>query len=169
MKIDKNTLWRDLAPFLTDKIMAELKEKITDSAFFLDFWNMKCGHFVAVFEGGTPQPIIEVLEKPTLTVFEAVKFLNGFDEFVKDFFEALEKLNIVLSADEIQASKNLIEISATEGILLFNQMFFGLHDFGSAEKITLIEYLIARRKTYNDSLFQRNLAKIQEAKIKKRK
>ena len=170
MKIDKYTAWSSLAPFATEKIMAELKEKIKGSAFFLDFWNLSVGHLAQILDGKTPQPILDVIDEraENITVFEVVKFLNGYDEFLKELLNALEKLDIKPTADEKKIKKGTLELSPAKSILIFTRKYFGLQSFGAAEKITILEYLIARQDNFNEIIEQRNLIKLQESKIKKK-
>lgn len=52
-------------------------------------------------------------------------------------------------------------------MLIFTRKYFGLQNFGDAEKITLLEYYLAKKDTYSDAIFQRSLQKIQLNKMKK--
>lgn len=167
MKITKYTLWSDIAPLISKEILAELKKKIKGSANFLEFFNMKIGHFTAIFSQKMPKPIEDFMEKEGVTVFEVIRKLNDFDDFIKNFSEIMESLEIKLDSDEKNAMSNLIEMSASESILTFMQEFFGHKDFGESENCTVIEYILARKKAFNNSMYQRNLSKIQMKKFKR--
>ena len=80
----------------------------------------------------------------------------------------MKRATIRQNNDELRAAEGALKISWGEAVLVFVQQFFGLGSFKDAEKITTGEILIAKRAQYNRDLFQRNMAKIQVNKFKKK-
>lgn len=123
---------------------------------FSQFWDCAHGRFEHLGD----------LKDPTvLQVF----WIMRFQDFVKEFTEALNKLSLKLTSDEQAASQGLLKVSFFEGVLVFTQQWFGLKSYKEAEKITLGEILIAKRAQYNRDLFHRKLTNIQINKAKNKR
>ena len=97
-----------------------------------------------------------------------VYWCKRFHQFEKEFAEHMKKATLMQNNDELRAAEGALKISWGEAVLVFVQQFFGLGSFKDAEKITTGEILIAKRAQYNRDLFQRNMAKIQVNKFKKK-
>lgn len=122
---------------------------------FTEFWACSNGDFSILGDISNP------------TVFQ-VYWQKRFEQFVKEFAEALKRLTIAQTPEEAQASQGLVKVTWDEGILTFLQQWFGLHNYKEAEQITIGEILIAKRAAYNREKFQRQMSKIQMSKLNKK-
>lgn len=122
---------------------------------FAEFWACSNGDFSILGDISNP------------TVFQ-VYWQKRFEQFVKEFAEALKRLTIAQTPEEAQASQGLVKVTWDEGILTFLQQWFGLHNYKEAEQITIGEILIAKRAAYNREKFQRQMSKIQMSKLNKK-
>lgn len=182
MKITANTLWSDFSVFATEERLAQLREHISDCAFF-DFWSMTVGDFYVMINKGMPKPFIEEIEKKSkkvlgikipcknkLTVFEYVKMVNATEKFFADFAAEMNSMQMEMKNDEKLAASYMVGTQPIEDILNFCLDNFGQHPTkgGFNEDITLREYLFRKKKVFNDSIFQRRLAEIQTRNMKQR-
>lgn len=164
MKITRKTKWAEFVPFANEERIAQIREKITDCAIF-DFWGLSIGEFSPMLDGGVPAKLSKGLNNAT--VHEAIKIINACGKFLKEFENAMKSTEVEMTADETKAlSMVTIQLTPIENLLTFAQGFFGLKDFGEAEKITLIEYYIAKKKSASDAQYQRALTHIQTHKKK---
>lgn len=159
MIINRQTKWTEFAPFATIERVARLREKITNCATF-DFWQLTIGDFAEMTEYGIPGELRERLNSKETSVYEAVEIINACEKFLSDFKNLMEHYVITPDLKEQQASIGLPEFSPIENMLIFCQSFFHLPNFGEAEKITILEFVIAKKKSYCDIMFERNKAKI---------
>lgn len=90
-----------------------------------------------------------------------VYWVKGFVEFAKQFPVMLANLSPKMDADEERAAADLMQSTLVESVLVFARSYFGLHSFREAERITLGDVLIAKKAAYNETMFQKRLAKIQ--------
>lgn len=147
-----------LTPESVEALKAEAEKRIAKmyDLTFAQFYDCANGDFSGVL-GNVSDPTV-------LQVYWCKKFAD----FVQEFTEALKKLTIQPTGDEIKAGQGLLQVTWGEGILVFLQQWFGLKSYKEAEKITMGELLIAKRAQYNQDLFRRRLAQIQTAKFKKK-
>jgi len=156
MKITKKTLWVKFAPFADQEKIAQIREKITDCAIF-DFWKLSIGEFSLMLNGGLPTQLSKILESNKTTVCDAIKVINACEKFTKEFEQVMKSLEIPMDSKERKAANAMIELSPTENILNFCLDQFGQNPTkgGFNEDITLLEFLIRKKKVYNDTVFQK--------------
>ena len=167
LSINKKTKWAVFAPYATPQRVAQLRDKITNCASFFDFWQMSIGDFSQMIENGLPDELKMHVENKEITVYEVIEILNAADKFLNDFSKALSNYKIEPEGDEITASSFCPEFKPIESMLIFTREYFGLKNFGDAEKITLLEYYLAKKDSYSKAIFQRSLQKIQLNKMKR--
>lgn len=100
--------------------------------------------------------------------FLQVYWLKLFERETKVFVEALTKLSPKMDASEQRAASGLLKTTLAESLLVFVRNYFGLPSFKAAEDITLGEILIAKKASYNDTIFRKALSKIQTETAKKK-
>lgn len=98
-----------------------------------------------------------------------VYWQKRFEEFVKEFAQALQKLTLPATDDERVASQDLLKLEWGEAILVFVQNYFGCRSFKEAEQITIGEILIAKRAQYNKDKYMRQLGQVQARKMQHKK
>ena len=164
MQVIKSTKYWRLEPIeylLTEEQKSALMaaaEQVFGSMYdltFAEFWACSNGDFSILGDISNP------------TVFQ-VYWQKRFEQFVKEFAEALKRLTIAQTPEEAQASQGLVKVTWDEGILTFLQQWFGLRSYKEAEQITIGEILIAKRAAYNREKFQRQMSKIQMSKLNKK-
>lgn len=154
--------FRDVEKYVGEKSVQALyaeAEKRFGGMYDLEFgafWECSNGNFEGVL-GDIKEP----------TVLQAY-WMKRFEKFVEEFAGQLKGLTIAQSADEQRASVGLLDLGWAEATLIFLQNYFGLHNFKEAERITIGEILIAKRAAYNRDKFQRNLAAINNQKMRKK-
>lgn len=167
MKITRKTKWHKVVPFLTDERLAQLKNSIPDCAFF-EFWKMDIGDFSLMLEYGIIEKWFKRMQEPDIEVLEAVSYANACEAFMKEFEATMKQYFIPPTDDEERAMIGLPEVGIIESMLVFCRGYFGHKDFGESEKITLEEYLIAKKDTFTKQMFSKNMEEMREIKSKNR-
>ena len=153
LTITEKTKWNEVSPLLSEEEIKKLQKKIT-ALFHFDFYQLTIGDFSEMIEGKTPDKLDRLLVNEIVTVFEVIKLKNAIEKFVKDFSTELQSYEI--KSDPI-ATANLPQFNLIQSMLIFTRSYFGLHNFGDAEKITLLEFSLAKRHTYAQQIFEKNL------------
>ena len=165
MQITEATKYTEFEPFekyvtkKTEQGLFESAEEKFGKMYDLEFgtfWQCSNDNFEDVLGNMSEPTVLQVYWK------------KRFEKFVEEFAATLKAMTLTQTAEEIQAAEGLLKISWDEAILVFVRDYFGLHSFKDAERITMGEILIAKRATYNREKFQRKLAKIQTAKLRKK-
>lgn len=151
----------DILPFVTDESRKELMEQ---AAKIRDPYTLTLAEFFSCCEGDFGCVIGDI---ENLTTGEGL-WLDCFSDFLSNFEKILKRLLIPQTPEQKQASANCLPVEWQEGMLVFVRSYFGLKSFIEAEKVTLGDYLLAKKDDYNTRLFQTNLAKIQTQKIRKK-
>lgn len=165
MRVTESTKYKTLEPYekyLTQKAVQELKRAAENK--YGAMYDLTFAQFHACANGDFSEILGDIQQPTVLQVYWAKRF----EEFVEEFAKQLKKMTLNQTADEIQASRGMLQVNWDEGLLVFLQSFFGLRSFKEAEQITIGEIIIAKRAQYNQELFRRHMAAIQTAKIKRK-
>ena len=65
-----------------------------------------------------------------------------------------------LALKELAASKNCYPTEFAESMLIFSRSYFGLHSFKEATHITLGDFILAKKDSYNSTVFQKTYSNI---------
>ena len=163
MRVTDKTLFARVAgvePYFTP----ETKTAIQDRAIALygGMYELTVEQFAALVAGNY-KSVLGELARPTVM---QVYWLRRFKEFVEEFAGALKNLQPPKDADEAIAAANLPKISPAESMLIFARNYFGLHSFDEASRVTLAEFLIAKRDVYITALYHQRLARAKKNKKK---
>lgn len=166
MRIDEKSTWAELAP-VYDCITDECLQKIKENALRLhgvdgDFLNLTVGDFIRIAGGDLSQFKL----KDDGTAYEGV-FIRELQNFCESLVKLLESYTPAPTQDEKRANASCIETSMAEGLLIFVRGYFSLPSFEDAENVKLSELLIAKKDTYNNTMFARAINKIQSQKLRK--
>lgn len=96
-----------------------------------------------------------------------VLWVESFSNFVTNFTDVCKRLTIEPTQEQKQAAQGCLPVEWQEGILIFARSYFGLHSFKDAERLTLADFILAKKHDYNTQLAERNMQKIQLKKLKK--
>ena len=166
---DKNTRLRKMQskiicfPEIIEKAKAEITDVINHSIF--DFFGMTISEFLRLQENILPDKVNKFLSKRKTTFFDYIKIVNAFEQGAKAFEQILIDTTIQAEADEEAARAGLLEVTTEESMLTFLRDYFGLQSLDKAQDLTLYEYITARKITFNNAKFQKNLIAIQKIKI----
>lgn len=157
--------WAMLAVY--PNLLDALREKITDELPLNDFdyFGMTISDFLHLTEKQFPAKIQKQLKSRFLTVEKYIKILNTFENGNKKFEQAIEETTIEKTANEKEAENGLLPLSVEESMLNFMVESFHLQGWEAAQKMTIYEYLSARKKSYNNAMYQKRMAEIQKAKL----
>lgn len=166
MRITDKTKFSTFAPvekYLTANGVEELKQAAERQ--FGAMYDLTFAQFHACANGDFNDVLGEMKDPTVLQVY----WMKRFSDFIGEFANGLKRLTIKQTEDEKKASSGMLKVAWDEGLLVFIQSFFGLKSFKEAEQITVGEILIAKRASYNQDIFMRNMNKIQMNKIGKKK
>ena len=152
-----------LFPDLLEKSKLKITEIVSRETF--DFFSMTVAEFLRLQENELPKKINRILKKRSFTFYKYIQILNAFEQGAESFQQILEDTTIEQTADEKAASAGLIDISQEESMLTFLVDFYKLKSMEEAQKVSLYEYITARKISYNNAKFQKNMINIQKVKI----
>ncbi len=164
MRIDENTKY---APFalIENTISEDDKKRIMDAA------EQKFGscHMLSIdeFFGCIKGDFSHLGDLNDPTVFQAY-WIKRFKDFCKEFSSVCERLAIH-DPDMDGTDAGCVKIEPAESMLIFVREYFGLHSFADAGKVTIGEYVLARKDKYNSWKVRKNYERKQISKIKSKK
>lgn len=147
--------------FLTEKGRQQLKDAAVHE--FGDPWQLTVGDFVGLCEGDFSR-LGDMAEPTVLQVY----WCNVFRDFCDELEKVLTALKIPQDAQEVTAAESMRKVSMAEGMVVFARSYFGLRSFADAERVTMLDYVIAKRDAYNNAIFSRRLAELRAKKYRKR-
>ena len=166
---DKNTTLRKMKPIIIifPEVIEKAKAEITDviSRTVFDFFGMTISEFLRLQEQILPDKVNRFLARRKTTFHDYIKIVNAFEQGAKAFEQILINTTIQSEADEEAARNGLLEVTTEEAMLTFMRDYFGLDSLEKAQSLTLYEYITARKVTFNNAKFQKNLIAIQKIKI----
>jgi len=166
MKITEATLYGDFEPIEKHISTAAVEEiKIAAERYYGRCYELTIDEFFALLDCDFSR--LGDLREPTVLQIYWIK------RFQEDFLPAMqragERYTIPPTGRETEARNGTYDLSMQEGMLVFLRDFFGLHTFADAGKITLAEYILARKYKYNCDLMQRNYDRISLRELKHKK
>lgn len=165
MRVTERTKYRHFEQY-EDVLSEKTKADLTAAAekVFTPMNDLPFVHFFECANGDFASVLGDTSDATVLQVYWA----RRFEKFVEEFAQAMKRLTLKQTTEEMQASEGLVEIGWAEGVLVFVQKYFGLKSFREAEQITIGEIIIARRAQYNQDKFQRQMAAIQAKKLQRK-
>lgn len=166
MQITEKTPYSRLQPierYLTPESVEQIKQAaerhfgLCGAITLADFFACADGDFARVIGGGEP------------TVLQVYWIKRFCEDFLPAFTAACESLKSPQTAKELRAMQGLKRLTMQEGMLVFVQAFFGLPSFEAAEKITLGEYILARKVKYNNDIARFNYDKISREELRRKR
>ena len=165
MKISARTKWRTIAQ--VDEFFDEdTRKRLEDAAkrVFGSYMELTLDKFLDLYQNEYKSVLGEMSDPTVMQVY----WLRGFSKFVEDMTKALERMSIKPDAMELQAQEGTLQMNFAEAVLVFVQEYFSLPSFDACGSITIGEFLLAKRASFNRALMQRNLHKLQMQKLNKR-
>jgi len=170
MKITHKSKLVHFLPFI-DLIEKDSEKALKEQAtkYFLPngFWYISLGAFLNAINGNFDGLFGKEFKMQKATVFEYY-LIAAFKDFVDEFSNVMSNLSLKPTIDEAQASSNLTKVEFSEGFLIYAMKTFGYKSSKEAEECVLIDFLMRKKDDFNNQLFQRNIAAIQERKFAKK-
>lgn len=158
MRVTEETRYADFAEF--EKIARDEDLQAVEKAAVKEY-----GKFYALtigeFNRMASQPMDIENEPSVLRVY----WLRYIERSIKAFATALENLTLPPTAEDMDVIDQLPKMSMAEAMLIFARSYFALHSFSEAERITLGEYLMAKKDEYRNALAERLRAAKMKQKI----
>lgn len=165
MRVTSKTKYRKFLPYeglLTTESETALKQQA--ERVYKPCHTLTINEFFGVINGD--YSVLGDMSDPSVL---QVYWLKRFAEYVEIFADACKRTKIEPTPEQKQAAQGCLEMSPAEGMLVFARSYFGLHSLREAGDITINEYIMARKDTYNNALVRRNLEKIQLRKLNSKK
>ena len=125
---------------------------------------MTVAEFLQLQESKLPKVIQKLLSKRKATFYDFIRVSNTFEVGTKNF-EQLILDTTRTNSDEKAAQAGLAAVTTEEAMLTFLRGYFNLQSLEAAQQLTLYEYCTARKLSFNDAKFQKNMINIQKIKI----
>ena len=141
--------WADVEWFVNSnpQAMERLEKAVTAKDDMFDFFGITVKDLCMIIDG---QRIPASMLPEGMTVGEYMMRRNSIVAGMEAFAAMLEKTNPPTTATQRMDETGLLDMTAEEGILLTCKNFYGLHSLEDAQKLTVYEYIIARKALYNE-------------------
>lgn len=168
MKIKINDTLTFEAAAVVDNLTDDSREQVRAAVLqqFGRFEDITLSDFISYTNGDYTPAGIDREHPERMTIGQYVWLLE-FRKFVDLFNKINSGLSIPDTADTRKAKTGQKPMSFAEYLLVFCRDYFGFHTFDeAAEKLTVSDYLTAAKDRYNDAIFKRNMARIEQEKLK---
>jgi hypothetical protein len=157
-EITENTKYIDFVE-IESFIDQETKDQIIKASQtkYGDYYDLEVGDFIDFIDPNTER--YKVLDDPDISVFQVYWFI-GFKEFIENFMKLIQNFTVKETPEELAASKNCYPTEFAESMLIFSRSYFGLHSFKEATHITLGDFILAKKDSYNSTVFQKTYSNI---------
>ena len=156
------------AAAVLDNMTDESRERVRAAVLqqYGRFEDIRLVDFISFANGDFTPYGIDANKHEEMTVAQYV-WLSEFRKFVDLFNKINSGLTIPDTEDTRKARNGQKQMSFAEYLLVFCRDYFGFHTFDeAAEKLTVSDYLTAAKDRYNDAIFKRNMARIEQEKLK---
>lgn len=164
LKIDEHTTFARIAPFVD---VVENDRKLLDAAweylFGCGFWEMTIDDFCDMAEGKCEKFKVLAFEQGELTAFGYV--------VIRDFKAQAEQLIAIGNRLTIRGEGGA-DATDTEKLTLFEAMaffvreFFGLHSFAEAARVSVGDWLLAKKHDYCKRMAEKRAADAMKKRLK---
>ena len=157
MKIDKHTLYKDFAPiepYVDASQLEELRRSAVAEKFGTGgFYDMTIGGLLDAMK----DDFDELQECHGETVFDVYR-VAAFRQWLNEFIAVVEALTLRPTAKQVAQSNGCKPLTFEESVYFFTRSYFGLKDFDSVRKLTVADYIMAKKDDYNKAVVDRNVA-----------
>lgn len=163
MKIDAHTKWSEVeavAPYLSaETLEAAKKAAVRRFAGVSDLFDMKVGEFVSLTQNS---------EEWLKNAPDGSALFHWFGDAVAEWLEELEgALATLKGKEDKRLEAGCVKMDGSESVLQFVRWFFNC-TYEEAEKMTMGDYLLARRWAFNEQKMKENAANLERRKMSKR-
>lgn len=151
----------DVLPFLTDESRQKLLAKAEERK---PMYEMTLAEFFACCAGDFSCVIAD--EKHPTT--GELLWIERFKVFLEEIAKVLNALVMPLTPEQKKAAEACLPVEWQEGMLVFVRKYFGLRSFAEAERVTIADYLLAKKDEYNTAIFERTYREIEKQKMRRK-
>lgn len=164
IEIDLGQRWAEVAYFYSKNPQALEKamEAVGENNKF-NIQAMTVGQLVQLLDGGFTDEIEAFLSD--CEVGEALGVVKSLRRQMNEFAEFMQRTTPPEGEEARMAKHGLVDVSTEEAILLTVMRFYGLHGLEEAQKMSVYEYIVARRDIYNERRIEYNMR--QNMKLRK--
>lgn len=163
MNITRHTTTDEVLNVLTSEQVEQVIAKIPAYPLKVPFYAMTIGDYLKCTMDGQYLWTL-VADKMAYKTFGR---LRQFRSDCENLAKYLKRYEVEQTEDERRAAFGVPFPSSTERLLTTCVKYYHLHSTAEAEKLPLSDYIVAYKDQMSDAMYQRNLAKIQTAKINK--
>ena len=163
MNITRHTTTDEVLNVLTSEQVEQVIAKIPAYPLKVPFYAMTIGDYLKCTMDGQYLWTL-VADKMAYKTFGR---LRQFRSDCENLAKYLKRYEVEQTEDERRAAFGVPFPSSTERLLTTCVKYYHLHSTAEAEKLPLSDYIVAYKDQMSDAMYQRNLAKIQTAKLKK--
>jgi len=133
-----------------------LLEQVKGGLYGFSFYEMTCAELCYLLDNRFP-PEWEKKYKD-ITVKQYCELTNSIKDGINGFEAFLSKTEPPMTPEQRNSMVGLLDTTIEEMILLQLKDFFSLHSLEDAQKLTVSEFMIARKATYNQRRADYNAA-----------
>lgn len=136
--------------YISAEDLAEIGEKAAQAE--RDFYALEIGEFFECLQGDFSCVGVTKETAEDLTTAQFF-WCSKFPEFLEGFCKALKTLTPKANAQAQKAASACLPMTLQESMLIFAREYFGLRSFDEAARVTLGDFLLAKKDNYNKETF----------------
>lgn len=156
MKIDRFTLYKDfesVEPYVKTETLNDIRDAAVKDKYGADgFYSLTLGVFMDAAFYNNYDALFDCGGE---TVFDRYR-IAAFCVWVNEFIDAAEKLTLKPTAKQIAAANGCQKVTFEESVYFFMREYFGLQSFDAVRELSVSDYLLAKKDTYNKQVVERN-------------
>ena len=164
LAIDENTTFVAVSQF-ADKLVCDagLVRAVWDYFFGCDFWQMTIDDFCDMAEGKSEKFKVLAFNEGELTAFGWV-LMQTYKQRAEELIKVGERLTIKTegAGDATEAEK----VTTFEAMAFFVREYFGLHNFADAARVSVGDWLLAKKHTYCKQMAEKRATEAMKKKLK---
>lgn len=152
---------------LLDVITDESKAQALSAAreLYGNYDDLTLLQFLQLTEGD--YTVIGIESKERIMVGQLL-WLQGFADFCKTFSALCNRMQVPESPESRAAHNGEMPLSTREGMLIFARSYFGFRTFEeAANTVTVSEYIVARKDTFNTAIYNKNRSDAEKRKAER--
>lgn len=130
-------------------------------------WALTLGQFFQVADGDYSLVGIDFTQPNKITALQYY-WMESFKDMSMKLKKAVDSLSVEPTPDAKAASVGCRKMTFQESVKVFCREYFGLHSFRAVDDLTLDDFLLARKDSYNKSIFEKGMADIHNRKGNKK-
>lgn len=155
-KVGKNDNFGSVRPFFEayPEAVEQLLRQVPKRAQDVNFEALSVKSLLELLSGRMPTELDGRLNEGTVEQFGQV--LNALRDGVAVFEEFMERTTPPKTPESVKMGKGQVPQGLEEAVLWTLRTAFSLHGFEDAHKLTIYEYMVARKNIYNEAIVAYN-------------